>query len=273
VKLPLVTPPNVPSEQAERSLEDPNFIRLASEYIAGLPEWIAPIILRMQQLHTMPGSRFEDDDLLKPTDPPSAQVINLLRSGLDHLQALSDAVGSTGVRPLAGFTLVRSTIEASALAAWLMLPATKDVRLKHSIQLSVENRRDTETYTKRFELGDTVSKWFRKEMTATKDQRPGTKNMDLDKGLPPLTSIIQTVDKHQKFSGLTGLDAWRIGSGIAHSNSSFAGGSLSREELADQIKVTGRPTTFMMILQPGQQYLEYSLAMAERYMAPTPGKG
>lgn len=128
-----------------------------------LPTWIAPVTERVQQLHPLSGSRFEDDDQLKPTNPPSGQVINLLRSGLDHLHAVADAVGEDGKgpRPLAPYTLIRASIEASSLAAWLMLPDTKDARLKKSIRLSIANRRSTEVYSKKYDLGNKVSLPYR----------------------------------------------------------------------------------------------------------------
>jgi hypothetical protein len=269
---PLVAPPVIPLGKVLNTLDDAAFTDRSREFVGALPAWIDPLTLRLQALHTLQGSRFEVDDALKPTNPPSEQVINLLRSAHDHLRALADAVSGSGLRPLAGFTLIRSAIEASALAAWLMLPNTIDARLRNSIRLSVENRKDTETYTKRFGADDRVSKWFVAEMEATKAQRPGTKNMDLAKNFATLTSIIAGTDKRQKFTGLTGLDAWRACSGIAHSNAQFADGSLTKVQSPDSIDVKVRLTTLMMMLQPAEQYFEFSLELAERYLAPTPGR-
>jgi hypothetical protein len=234
-----------------------------------LPEWIAPIIERVQLLHPLPGSRFEDDDLLKPTNPPSEQVINLLRSGLDHLHAVADAVseGGKGPRPLAPYTLIRASIEASSLAVWVMSPGTKDARLKNSIRLSIANRRATEVYNKKFDLGDHVSKWFKAEMMATKVQRPGTKNMNLEASFPRSTDLILETDKRLIFSGLAGIDAWRACSGIAHSNGQFAGAAVTRTAAEDYIVVTVKATTLFKMLEPAKQYFEFALKKAEGHMA------
>jgi hypothetical protein len=252
---------------AQARLDDTEFTKLALERLAALPAWTADVAARLRPLHPLPGSRFEDDDLMKPTNPPSEQVMNLMRSALDHLQALAGAVEGDGLRPLASFTLIRSALEASAIATWLMLPGVKDKRLKNSIRLSVENRRDTETYIKRFISDDRVSNWFRDEMTATKNRRPGTKNMDIEAPFPTLTSIILDTDKKQKFDALAGIDVWRACSGIAHSNAQFAGASTSTTASESELRVTVKATSLIMMLIPAQQYVEFSLSLVERHMA------
>lgn len=271
---PLVEPPQISKAESQLKLDDSKFTALAAESLMSLPAWIAPVTQRVQQLHPLSGSRFEDDDQLKPTDPPSEQVINLLRSGLDHLHAVADAVGEDGKgpRPLAPYTLIRASIEASSLAAWLMMPGTKDARLKKSIRLSIANRRSTEVYSKKYDLGDKVSKWFKSEMSATKDQRPGTKNMKLDANFPKSTDLILETDKYLNFSGLAGIDAWRACSGIAHSNGQFAGAAVTRTATDVSVVVTIKATTLYMMLEPAKQYFEFSLRMAEENMAPNRSK-
>jgi len=266
---PLVEPPQISIADARSKLDDSTFLALAAESLITLPAWITPITERVQQLHPSPGSRFENDDLLKPTNPPSEQVINLLRSALDHLHTVADAVseGGKGPRPLAPYTLIRASIEASSLAVWVMTPGTKDARLKNSIRLSIANRRATEVYNKKFDLGDHVSKWFKAEMIATKAQRPGTRNMNLDASFPRSTDLILETDKRLVFSGLAGIDAWRACSGIAHSNGQFAGAAVTRTATEDSIVVTIKATTLFMMLEPAKQYLEFALRAAERHMA------
>lgn len=225
---PLVAAPNISRADEQSKLDDPKFTALAAESLMSLPAWIAQFTQTLEQLHPLPGSRFEEDDLLKSIEPPSEQVINLLRSAFDHLHAVADAVGEDGKGPraLAPYTLIRTAIEASALAVWMMSPTPKDNRLKNSIRLSVANRRATEVYSKKYNYGDTVSNWFKAEMSATKAQRPGTKNMNLDAYFPKITDLILKTDKHLKFSDFAGIDAWRACSGIAHSNGQFAGPRL-----------------------------------------------
>ena len=272
---PFVDPPVISPQSFLNTLDSPVLARAANDGIVALPAWVEDIKARLRVLDPKPGSRFEDDDAMKPINPPSEQVIALLRSAHDHLHAIADAVGGVGPRPLAAFTLIRSAVEGSALAAWLMVPGTKDVRLAHSIRLSVENRKDTETYTGRFlPKNDTrVGDWFRAEMTATKDSRPGTKNMDLEANFPTLTSIIQDIDKKQKFSGLHGIDVWRACSGMAHSNAQFGGAALNQYGSGSNSGVTVRLISLWMMLQPAKQYFEYSLGLAEQHCAPTSGKG
>lgn len=148
----------------------------------------------------------------------------------------------------------------------MMGPGTKDTRLKNSIRLSVANRRATEAYSKKYDLGDTVSRWFKAEMSATKDQRPGTKNLILDANFQKSTDLILGTDKHLKFSGLTGIDAWRACSGIAHSNGQFAGAALTRTVAEVTVIVTIKATTLYVMLEPAKEYFEFSLNMAEKHM-------
>jgi hypothetical protein len=254
-------------------LEDQEIRAAAISRLSKLPDWIAPLPTRIQDLRPKAGSRFEDDDRMKPTNPPSEQIVTLLQSSLDHFQALADAVGTSGLRPLASFTLIRSALEASALAAWLMLPGTKDARLRRSIRLSMENRRDTETYTKRFGTNAAISDWYSAEMTATKNSRAGTKSLDLNGAFPKLTSIIQETDKAQTFQGLKGVDVWRACSGIAHSNAQFHAVSVIQTAVGKMTEVSPNPAALLLMLEPAQHYLEFSLERAELYSAPTANKG
>lgn len=267
---PLVKPPIVDVDANNERLDNRELTAIALSIMDGFPKWTEPLETRARLLKPMPGSRFEDDDRMKPTDPPSQQVTGLLRSALDHLQMVSDAMAASGPRALASFTLLRSALEASALAAWLMLPGTKDARLRNSIRLSIENRKDAETFNKRWELDTDVGKWFIAEMTATKNQRPGTKDMDLSKNFPTLTSIINDTDKKQRWTGLRGLDAWRACSGFAHSNMQFAGATLMEVTDGKSVANTLRPTIFMAMLEPTKQYFEFSLGLAEKHRAPPP---
>lgn len=139
-------------------------------------------------------------------------------------------------------------------------------------RLSIANRRATEVYNKKYDLGDTLSKWFKAEMSATKAQRLGTKNMNLDANFPKSTDLILETDKHLKFSDLAGIDAWRACSGIAHSNGQFAGAALTRTATDVSVVVTIKATTLYMMLEPTKQYFEFSLPVAEEHMAPNLSK-
>ena len=154
----------------------------------------------------------------------------------------------------------------------MMGPGTRDTRLKNSIRLSVANRRATEAYSKKYDLGDTVSRWFKAEMSATKDQRPGTKNLILDANFQKSTDLILGTDKHLKFSGLAGIDAWRACSGIAHSNGQFAGAALTRTVAEVTVIITIKATTLYVMLEPAKEYFEFSLNMTEKHMGPNVSK-
>ena len=56
---PLVEPPQISIADARSKLDDSTFLALAAESLITLPAWITPITERVQQLHPLPGSRFD----------------------------------------------------------------------------------------------------------------------------------------------------------------------------------------------------------------------
>ncbi|MGH1522880.1 hypothetical protein ACRAWC_01800 [Leifsonia sp. L25] len=255
---------------ADPVLNDPALVQASAELVGRLPSWVENAELRIRMLHPLEGSRAQVDDNVKPIDPPSDQIVHLLHSALDHLTMLAQGIEANGPRPLAGYSLIRVAIEASALASWLMLPGTIDARVRRSIRLTWDNRQRVIVYTKKYPTPtDAITKELRRLLTEVIQSRPGLKSLDLDKPFAHLTDIIGDVDKkipENRGAKLIGVDAWRACSGIAHSNSNFAAGALSRTEMPDHILVTVSLTTLGMMLEQATRHLSFAIGLAEKCM-------
>ncbi|UAJ78616.1 hypothetical protein IT072_15410 [Leifsonia sp. ZF2019] len=257
-------------------LNDPVLVAFATGLLTRLPSWVQEVETRIGTLRPMEDSRVQGDDKVKWIDPPSQQITHLLHSAHDHLTMLAQSIETTGPRPLAGFSLIRVAIEASALASWIMIPGTIDARVRKSIRLTWDNRQRVAVYTKRYDTPtDAITAELRRILTEITQSRPGLKSLDLEAPFAHLTDIISAVDDKipgSKRSNLRGVDAWRACSGIAHSNPNFAAGALQRTENEDHVLVTVNVTALGMMLEQATRHLGYALDLAEDYMLNTTKK-
>ncbi|GAA1439290.1 hypothetical protein [Leifsonia poae] len=259
---------------SDRVLKDPHLQAIAVESLAGLPEWTDDIAERIGNLYPTDGSRVAGDDRIKWIDPPSSQIVHLLHSAHDHLHMLAQGMKHEGPRPLAGYSLIRVAIEASALATWLMAPGTIDARVRRSIRLTWDNRLRVAVYTKKYDTPtDAITDDLRRILTDIAGTRPGVKSLGLDSEFPRLTDVIRAADEKipaNRKQNLTGVDAWRACSGIAHSNSNFAAGAMDREDAPDHTRVTVNVITLALMLEQAKLHLGHAVTHAELCMASKP---
>ena len=71
-----------------------------------------------------PGSRMADDNKSLSYDPISDQVAHMVAVAVDHLTSLQVMLQAPkgGLPTMAGYTLIRSAIEASSYGLWLLTP-------------------------------------------------------------------------------------------------------------------------------------------------------
>jgi hypothetical protein len=204
------------NDSAPLSLDSSAAAQWAMTVLDGLPELAAKMETRLQRLHGEPDSRLAVDDAAKPIDPPSAQMFQLLWSSHDHIRMFAEFMDKTGSIPtLAGYTLVRSTIEGASLALWLMRAGTVNARVARSARLTWKNRSDIEPFTRKFGTHTpAITEWLRFQLAAAR----GMKSVSFDRPFPKFSDIMNLADDVQPPTALTALDAWRACSGIAHSN-------------------------------------------------------
>lgn len=162
-------------------------------------------------------SKLWDDDRRTDYNPVSHQIAHAIGSASDHLDTLRRLVPS-GIPAMASFTLLRTAIEASCVAVWLMSGNAKR-RVKRSLQLTVSDRSVNEQLAS--SLG-TANPRGREHMRSRieglwQKERLG-EGID---SLPTITDIILSAQRNiSSTMPLDPIDAWRACSGIAHGNQS-----------------------------------------------------
>ena len=175
----------------------------------------------------------------------------LSREVLHHLASASDRVSTVGlmVRPdgqqavpaMALHTMVRAAVEATATAAWLLLPVVRDERVLRSQRLTYDNRRQLRTILSERGLKDPEFETMATRLEAIRDARPRLRGGELGKKtLATNTTRLEETGVLVGPEVPTPLEVWRMTSGIAHGNSSIA---LNVPETTLAQKVEGATTS------------------------------
>lgn len=263
----------LPEGYDPQAITRPHNIAISEAFLRRLPSWTDEMGGRLRHLHAEPGSKLAYDDSFKVIDRPSEQVIYLLRNSWDHLALVAHSVSTDHVRPFACFSLVRVAIEAAALASWLIVGGTTDSRLNRSIRFTWDSRRrvDTAVAALGVEPRD-QSKQVRDSLDASKARRPGTKNLNYDKGIGTISDVVIGIDKKLKRTKFNGIDAWRACSGIAHSNIAFGRSAVFETHQGTALSVSANPVVLAMMLEPAERHFDFALNTAERMCAPQKGR-
>lgn len=184
------------------------------------------------------GSSLKRDDNACHTFPISGYVHGLISSALDHLVVLADVTEGTGkLPPLASLTLVRTAIEASSIAIWLISKPSRIERVEHRIRLVFEGvdkeKAATNEISKFFEMNpeEPERDYFSQHIEGPRLNMEGVilgklKSISQKNSLefPPKkvtdsTSIIEAAGKicFGEKSKVMPVFFWRNCSGIAHS--------------------------------------------------------
>lgn len=173
-----------------------------------------------------PGSALAGDD--KATKPfnTSHLVQSLLVTSSDHLHALCTLIfEAQALHPFATSTMVRSSIEMSGSAAWVLQPKIRDDRVVRTVQLRSADERDRANAMKTWGLEDAAGTFQR----AWVEQK--TKSLGRTK-LPHVTTSAILQDLSDHVSGgqrLNPFSVWQLASGFAHGRQWAALALLERE--------------------------------------------
>ena len=191
-------------------------------------------------------SSLSGDDTATAFNPISHQVALGFAVAADHLTALRLAIDgpSGGVTAMSMFTLVRSSIEASCNALWVLSPAIRDERVLRSLRLTLEYRRNLYEIQADFGAADTRFEKVRTRLEELRDARPGLRGRSLTK-LPTQVQRLRDVDQFGEEDFLRPLVLWRLSSGIAHGNGSVILNLLERD------LVEGAPSTYRLTTNSG----------------------
>ena len=179
-----------------------------------------------EELEATPRSSLAGDARATPYSSLPSQVLHHLASAADHLNTVVLMVrpdGQPAVPAMALYTMVRAAIEATATAAWLLLPTGRDERVLRSLRLTYDNRRQLRTVLSERSREDPKFEKMATRLEEIRDQRPRLRGVELGKN-----NLATNTTRLKETGALVGpeiptpLEVWRMTSGIAHGNSSVA---------------------------------------------------
>lgn len=193
-----------------------------------------------------PTSSLLGDDSATAFNPISHQVALGLAVAADHLTALRLAINSPsgGVTAMSMFTLVRSSIEASSNALWILSPTSRDERVLRSLRMTLEYRRNLNEIQADLGADDARFEKVKIRLQELRDARPGLAGRSLTK-LSSQAQRLKDIDGFTEGEFLSPLIIWRLSSGIAHGNGSVILNLLERD------LIDGAPSTYRLTTNTG----------------------
>lgn len=202
--------------------------RIGMLFLQQLMTDLGPLRERSHSIRAVSGGLLAREDAATPYERVSNQLEYLIAVSFDSLEMLSLFLQSHGLPMVGGYPLIRSSIEASAHALWVLGGGTMDKRIYHSLRLTWDNRRNADFLAKRLgNYDESRTARTRARLNEIKDMRSGNRQRSLDRAFPGITDVL--TDVQRRFAGeasLRPLDAWSACSGMAHGNKAVAIGML-----------------------------------------------
>ena len=217
------------------------------------------------------GSTLERDDELTPYNPISYQLAYFALVSVDHLRFVRDAISTRqDLAVMAEYSVIRSAIEASAYAVWLATGGTRIKRVKNSLRLSWDSASDAAALMR--VAGDDRNHLLEIEDRLLEIQAAGPARQGSIENMPSITEVLMIADRHVNTGQISGLEAWRICSGIAHSNPQVALALLEHtwiDKDGGLSRIANNVDLLATVYEIGVTYLEAALA-AWRRLAENP---
>jgi len=194
----------------------------------------------------LPGSPLAVDDSKTSFDPISFQAHFYLTVAQDHLSTIREFLEEVGrIPPTSLYSITRSAIESAAYGIWLLSGGTRAKRVKRSLLLSYDAQWSV------VDIARATGSEFDPTLAYTELEQIKRATKGIDNGadlssMPTISDILREVDRYVAIEPASGLDAWRICSGITHANRWVA------NAISESVAVPGRAT---------EQRMEASFAM------------
>lgn len=220
------------------------------------PDWFGKYVVE-------PGSAVARVERWTTHERFSHQLVYTAVSSYDHLRFLRRYIQATdnSIPSMAGYALIRVSIEASSLGLWLLSGDTLNRRLLASLRLAWHNKSDLESWARENGVADAEGlARYQTGLIADRDAR-GQQQADLAK-FPKWSAIVADSERHVAVNpSLSPLATWKAASAFAHSNMHVAHSFMEHHE-ADpsdpysQRRTGSRFSTFAMFLLAAVVHLE-----------------
>lgn len=236
---------------------DPDEIK-HSQRIVLLIEQVERLSAKIHEhVDALPGSRLAVDDARTPTQPVSGYAYNQLVAALGCLESL----GMMGIRddgkeislafsPFGAYALIRNSLDAAASALWLLEPESSTLRVKRRLLLAVDEVKNSASF--RTSMGRTgVSAWKEARRARLKEiaESSGLNGWTPLKTMPPMSSILEGLERHHERVIMPWLSAWQLASGHAHGKMWAQLASHQMDELTETRDENG--ATFNVVIRYG----------------------
>lgn len=191
-------------------------IRLASARLAALEEWWfnnRPDVDRDSQIAAV--------NALTPYYPLEHQVGDFLSIGLDSLRTAVQVIEKLKEIPIGAlYSMIRTAVEVSAYGIWLLSPSKVQKRAFLSLKLTYDNTDNLEGLEKVLVRGTMTlpdRNATRRRLVELQQKLPAYRNHDIS-AATKISTVVQVADAHVNHRLFSGIQAWKICSGVAHAN-------------------------------------------------------
>ncbi|MBT2475881.1 hypothetical protein J7E68_15185 [Microbacterium sp. ISL-103] len=247
------------------------FSRTRIEQMLGM---LPAMEMRVDEIDAVSGGVLERENSQTAYEPIQLQVQHLLVCAIEPLSTCSRLMQGEGLPLMSLYPLIRASIEASAFAVWLLAPGTIAKRVFRSLHLTKTRREDADAATASFVPIDPVqTKRFLDRLEELKSMNKALQQSSLDRDFPSTTDVIIDAARHITTGERDILSAWRICSGLAHSNKTMAHRVLQRRQLTEWSKGTAtfyQTSSFTVVeglMRPAFDALQQALAKYEERAA------
>lgn len=173
---------------------------------------------RLEAIRVDPTSSLAEDDRWTTCDPISWQAIHSASAGLDHLGMLRRYTEQIGAPSMPGYTLIRTSIEASSLGIWLLSRDSKNSRAISSMRLAWLHVHDLDALKAAVDPSESTLDEDVRKIEACRAARSSLANRSLNR-FPKWSDIVSLSEAHSRRTHALGvLQAWRIASAFTHSS-------------------------------------------------------
>lgn len=189
---------------------------------------------RLDEVKPAQGGVLAREDLNTAYDPLSFQIHHQLGIALDHLETFKRHCESDGLPMSAHYTLMRTALETTATALWLISPGNSDKRIIQALRLVWWSRKDADQLASelKIDVGDRTER-LRLRLVHLKALRPANNQRRLEVAPIHTSTLLGEADKYldSRLTELTLLSMWRLCSGMAHGNRAVAMMLLERRKI------------------------------------------